>query len=119
MSTSSPADFVERDALDRLSRVNDPASLHAAVLALVMNADSERAKQAWMFETGTLAIADDVRTDVLRLSGATRLPCLEALLERMHALPATDRRALLQATRRVVAAQGPVQPIDRLHWLLM
>ena len=117
--TTSPADLAERDALERLSRVNGAASLQAAVLALVMNTDSERAQQAWMFETGSLAIAGDVRSDVLSLSGATRLPCLEALLDRVHVLPQAERRALLQATRRIVAAQGPVQPLDRLHWLLM
>jgi hypothetical protein len=113
------SDHEERDALDRLSRVQGDASLRAAVLALLMNSDSERAQEAWMYETAPLVIADDVRADVQCLTGATRLPCLEALLDRVRELPKAQRRALLQATRRVVAAQGPVQPLDRLHWLLM
>ncbi len=109
----------ERDALDRLSRVHGEGSLRSAVLALVMEPEHEATRQARRHETGGVAGAAGLRADVARLSPASRVPVLEALLGRMRQLPAADRRALLQASRRVMAAHTPLRPLDRLHWFLM
>lgn len=110
---------LEREALARMSRVHGPAELHAAILALVTPVDSVDSFVAWTTETQASATAAVLRGDVTLLTDATRLPCLEALLARMHGMPKAQRRALLESTRRVVAAFSPLRPIDRLHWLLM
>lgn len=110
---------LEREALARLSRVQGPAELHAAILALITPVDSVPSFVAWTQETQVAQNAAVLRQDVTALSDAARLPCLEALLDRMREQPKEDRRLLLVSTRRVVAAFSPLRPIDRLHWLLM
>ena len=112
-------DQLEIEALARLSRVHGPAELHAAILALITPPDSVASFVAWTAETQACANAAVLRGEITQLSDATRLPCLEVLLERMRALPKEDRRVLLESTRRVVAAISPLRPIDRLHWLFM
>ncbi len=113
----------ERDALDHLSRVHGEAGLFAAVLALVGqlagSASALAVFTAWRTETKGIAEAERLAADVAWLSAASRLPCLELLLDRVRNQPKTARRALLQATRRVMAAHSPLRPVDRLHWLLM
>ena len=113
----------EHEALDRLSRVHGEAGLFAAVQALVgqfaNNASALAVYEAWRTETQGMATAQGVAADVALLSPATRLPCLEALLDRVRLQPKPARRTLLQATRRVMAANAPLRPVDRLHWLLM
>ena len=115
----TPAELAQRDALDRLSRVHGEGGLRAAALALVAEAGNTAALHAWAHETEDVASADAVQADVGQLSPAARLPCLEALLDRVGALPKPERRVLLQATRRVMVAQAPARPVDRLVWLLM
>lgn len=110
---------LEREALARLSRVQGPHELHAAILALITPVDSVASFVAWTSETQHAANAAVLRQDVTALSDASRLPCLEALLDRMRTQSKEDRRTLLVSTRRVVAAFSPLRPIDRLHWLLM
>lgn len=110
---------LERLALARLSRIRGPASLHAAILALITPPHSVPSFVAWTSETQACPTAPILRQDVAQLSDASRLPCLEALLQRMRGCPADDRRTLLESTRRVVAAISPLRPLDRLHWLLM
>lgn len=109
----------QREALDRLSRVHGEASLRATLLALVMDPEAEAAAQAWQRETGDVPTAADLRDDAQSLDERQRLPAVEALLDRLRALPKAQRRPLLQAYRRVMAARGPVRPIDRLQWLQM
>lgn len=110
---------LEREALSRLSRVQGPAELHAAILALITPVDSVPSFVAWTTETQDTPTAAVLRQDVTALTDAARLPCLEALLDRMRTQSKADRRTLLESTRRVVAAFSPLRPIDRLHWLLM
>jgi hypothetical protein len=112
-------DQLELEALARLSRVQGPGELHAAILALITPADSVGSFVAWTAETQRCATAAVLRGEITQITDATRLPCFERLLERMRALPKEDRRALLESTRRVVAAFSPLRPIDRLHWLFM
>ncbi|HJV59791.1 MAG TPA: hypothetical protein VJ743_02540 [Albitalea sp.] len=117
MSVPDPVD--ERDALARLARVRGPTELQATILALITPADSVPSFVAWTAETRSCANAAVLREDVTRLSDATRLPCLEIMLDRMRGFSKDERRSLLESTRRVVAAITPLRPLDRLHWLLM
>jgi len=109
----------EREALARLSRVQGPRELRAAILALISPADSVPSYLVWTRETTSSSDASLLRQDVMRLSEGARLPCLEALLARMRLSLKDDRRDLLRSTRRVMAAQSPLRPLDRLHWLVI
>lgn len=109
----------EREAAARLARVNGPGELHAAILALLLTPGSQRERRAWREETKGLSSADALRQDVKTLGPALRLPWLEALLARLARAPLAERQALVEATRRVMTADGLVRPIDRLHWLLL
>jgi hypothetical protein len=110
---------LERDALARLSRVQGPGQLRATILALIAPADNAASFVCWTEETQDAATAAVLREDVMQLTDAARLPCLEAMLQRMRACSKDDRRRLLESTRRVMAAFSPLRPIDRLHWLAM
>ncbi len=121
---TAPASVDVHDALARLSRVHGPAGLTAGVLSLVarLHPESVQAaalRAAWRAETRATPSAEAIDADVALLSAAAHLPCLEAMLERARGGPKDDRRALLQATRRVMAARLPTPPIDRLLWLAM
>ena len=109
----------EAAAVDHLSRVHGALGLHAAVLALQLPAGSRRAARAWQAETAATPEAAALRAHIDGLSPAARLPWLDVLLLRMRAQPLASRQALLESTRRVMAARGVVRPLDRLHWLLM
>lgn len=107
----------QRDALDRLSRVHGEGGLRATLLALLM--DGEAAAAVWQRETVDVPLAHDLLDDAQCLDERQRLPAVEALLDRVRALPKAQRRPLLHSYRRVMAARGPVRPIDRLQWLQM
>lgn len=109
----------EHESLSRLSGVHGSRELSAVILALIMAAGSEASHAAWARETEGLPEAEALSKDACALGEAARLPCLEALLKRMGSLPRSDRRTLLEATRRVMAAHQPMRPLDRLHWLAM
>ena len=109
----------ERDAADRLSRVQGAGELHATLLALLMPPGSKRALRAWQAETATARGVDSLRLHAASLSGAARLPWFELLLTRMATQPLAARQELLQSTRRLMGARGVARPIDRLHWLAM
>lgn len=109
----------EREAIDRLSRLNGPGELRAAILALLATPGSRRERRAWQDETAGLSTAREVRDDIKKLGPATRLPWLDLLLGRVAKAPLPDRQHLMAAARRVMAADGQIRPIDRLHLLLM
>jgi len=109
----------EREAIERLSRINGPGELRATILALLLTPGSQRERRAWRDETKGLSTADALRSEVKKLGPAVRLPWLEALLMRLSRAPLLDRQTLMESARRVMAADGQVRPIDRLHLLLM
>lgn len=109
----------EREALDRLARMNGPGELRAAILALLLTPGSARERRAWQEETSGLSTARSVREEIKKLGPAVRLPWLDQLLGRVARAPLTDRQNLLASARRVMSADGQIRPIDRLHWLLM
>jgi len=91
---------VQRDALDRLSRVHGEGGLRATLLALVMDGDAEAASAVWQRETADVPTAHGLREDVQCLDERSRLPTVEALLDRVRALPKAQRRPLLRSYRR-------------------
>ena len=109
----------EASAIDHLSRLHGALGLHAAVLALLLPGESRRAVRAWQAETTATPNAAVLRAHIECLSSAARLPWLDVLLLRMRGQALASRQALLESTRRVMAARGVVRPLDRLHWLLM
>jgi len=109
----------EREAIDRLSRLNGPGELRATILALLLTPGSQRERRAWQDETRGLSTAQALRAEVKKLGPAVRLPWLENLLARVARAPLLDRQTLMESARRVMAADGQVRPIDRLHLLLM
>ena len=115
----APSPQRQRDAADRLSRVQGARELHAVLLALLLPPGSKRALRAWRIETTSTPGADALREHAADLSGAARLPWFELLLARMAEQPLESRHELLQASRRVMGARGVARPIDRLHWLTM
>jgi len=115
----APSPQSQRDAADRLSRVQGARELHAVLLALLLPPGSKRALRAWRIETASTPDADALRDHAANLSGAARLPWFERLLARMAEQPLESRDELLQASRRVMGARGVARPIDRLHWLAM
>ena len=112
-------DTDEREAIDRLSRLNGPGELRATILALLLTPGSQRERRAWRDETKGLSTADALRGEVKKLGPAVRLPWLETLLGRVAQAPLLDRQTLMESARRVMAADGQVRPIDRLHLLLL
>ena len=110
---------LEQAGADHLSRLHGALELQAAVLALLLPVDSQRAARAWQVETETTPNAQAVLEHVTQLPHAARLPWFETLVSRMRGQPQAARQALLESTRRVMAARGVVRPIDRLHWLAM
>lgn len=109
----------ERDAVERLVRLNGALELQAAVLALLLPRGSQRALRAWRIESAGAPEAEAVREQIDALSGPARLPMFEQLVSRLRGQPLETRQALLEATRRVMGARGVLRPIDRLHWLAM
>lgn len=113
------ASDAEGEAVDRLSRVHGVSEVRAALLAMLVVPDSHRSQRAWQIETVETPTVGPLLGTVRQLSGATRLPWFDRLLERMARHPLEARRDLLQASRRVMGARGVVRPLDRLHWLAM
>jgi hypothetical protein len=109
----------EREAFATLSRVHGPGELRATVLALLLTPGSQRERRAWQDETRGLSTAKALRDTTKHLSRASRLPWLERLLQRLAGGPLGDRQSLVEAARRVMAADGQIRPIDRLHWLAL
>ena len=102
-------DSDEREAIERLSRLNGPGELRATILALLLTPGSQRERRAWRDETKGLSSADALRGEVKKLGPAVRLPWLEALLKRVSRAPLTDRQHLMESARRVMAADGQVR----------
>jgi Zn-dependent protease with chaperone function len=109
----------EREALGRIARWQGPGERRAAVLGLLVKPDEVREWRAWEAETAGIAVAPAVRAELQQLTHATRLPVWEALLRRSAASALPERRALVQAARRIMTADGQVSPLDRLRWLVM
>jgi len=109
----------EREASDRLTSLKGSVELRATVLALLLTPGSQRERRAWQTETRGLSTARAWHETIKQLSHASRLPWFERLLTRAATAPIGDRQSLVEAARRVMAADGQIRPIDRLHWLVL
>jgi len=109
----------DRERHRHLNELHGPGELHASVLALLLTPGSRHELLAWEKETSEIRAAARVLEDVQGLSRAEALPWLETLLERLAKAPLLQRQALLEAARRLMAADGQVRPTDRLRWLLL
>jgi hypothetical protein len=109
----------DRERHRHLNTLQGPGELHAAVLALLLTPGSRLEMGAWATETRDITVAARVLEDVQSLSRAEALPWLETLLERLAKMPTAQRQALLEAARRLMAADGHVRTQDRLRWLLL
>lgn len=116
---AAPSADEEREALDRLDRVQGPGGMKAALLALLLVADQPGRLRAWREETILVLDAETIGTDVSRLTPRTRLPLFELLLARLGGTPLKERQQLLRSARRILTAAQPGLPIDRLMWLAM
>lgn len=115
-----PAAPTAAPSTDRLLQAIGPGELRCALLALLLPRGSRRALASWQVEALELTPhANPLRDEAQALPSAARLPWFERLLVRMAGQPASERKALLESTRRVVSARGAVQAIDTLHWLVM
>jgi len=116
---SQTEEALQREIAQRLTRLNGPGELRAALLAMVRTRGSARELQAWREHTQGLANAEAVRADIGALAPDARLPWFEVLVDRLKDHPAGDRRGLVEAARNVMAADGKVRPRDRLLWLAL
>jgi len=119
---TKPADAPddERRAIwQRLSQLHGPGELRAALLALVRTPGSGRELQAWREHTQGVATAESIRNDIRALGADARLPWFELLADRLKGHSASDRHGLVEAARKVMAADGKVRPQDRLLWLAL
>lgn len=106
----------------RLRQLQDwqhPDDLCALVLALVQNPDSTREARAWAEEVQGSPQAPMLPDLLLRLPRDARLPLLEWAAKALATQPSERRAELLRSARRVMSADGRVQPMDRMRWLLI
>jgi hypothetical protein len=109
----------QRAITQRLSRLQGPGELRAALLALVRTPGSGRELQAWREHTQGVATADAIRNDIRALGADARLPWFEVLCDRLKRRSAAEHHSLVEAARKVMAADGKVRPQDRLLWLAL
>jgi hypothetical protein len=109
----------QRAIWQRLSQLQGPGELRAALLALVRTPGSGRELQAWREHTKGIASAEVIRNDIRELGVDARLPWFELLADRLKRHSAADRHGLVEAARNVMAADGKVRPQDRLLWLAL
>jgi hypothetical protein len=114
----SPAQVLQarRERQGRLGRLAGPGECSAALLALLLTG-SKRERMVWFDECQQVAGHERILQDVAELTGPERAPWMERLAARMARESADDRRNLLRAARRVMAADGVTSPRDRLRWL--
>jgi len=119
VSGRSAADFEARERRQRLARLHGPAQLRCAVLAWMQRTGSEREREIWLKASGDIADAARVYDDIHALLPAERLPWFELLVRRAARGSLDERRALVEAARRLMAADRAVGPRDRLRWLAL
>jgi Zn-dependent protease with chaperone function len=107
----------DRDALDRLRRLSGPTEQRLAVLALMMDPANAREHKLWRQQAEGLPHAERILQDVMALQPPRRVPEFERLTAQMARDPITQRRAVVEAGRDLLRADGRVSPRDRLWWL--
>ncbi len=109
----------ERDALGRLQRLSGPTELRLSVLALMMNNGNEREAKLWRRAAEGIHHAEQILSDVAKLSPNRRVIEFERLTQQIAAGSIEERRALVEAGRDLLRSDGRVSPRDRLWWLTL
>lgn len=112
---ADPVDAAQRRA--RLNQLAGPGQLHAAVLALLLSPGRVRELAVWKEESTGTAGTQAIRVDVQALAPGECLPWIERLVRRIAKGPLPERQRLLRAARRLMAADGRTDALDRLRWL--
>lgn len=116
---ADPPGDEHRAIRQRLSQLQGPGELRAALLALVRTPGSGRELQAWREHSQGIGSAEAIGNDIRALGAEARLPWFELLADRLKRHSAAERHGLVEAARKVMAADGKVRPQDRLLWLAL
>jgi hypothetical protein len=110
-----PVALAQRRA--RWAQIAGPGQLHAAVLALLLSPGRKRERAVWKQECDTTPGAKAIRDEALAIDPRERLPWIEFFSRRVAQGPMEQRQQLLRAARRLMAADGRTDAMDRLRWL--
>ena len=113
----SPPD--DADAVGRIRRLAGPREKRMAVLALMMSAGNRDEHQLWLRLAEGLTHAQQILDDAQTLRPARLVPEFERLCHSIATDALSDRRALVEAGRDLLKADGRVSPRDRLWWLAL
>ncbi|MDE2402291.1 MAG: M48 family metalloprotease [Burkholderiales bacterium] len=114
---TGPADDTEN--LGRLRRLTGPREKRLTVLALMMSDHNPAEDELWQRLADGLTHAAQVRSDVQALWPQRRLPEFERLCKDIAGDPLSERRALVEAARDLLRADGRVSARERLWWLAL
>jgi Zn-dependent protease with chaperone function len=109
----------DADCLARLRRLTGPREKRMIVLALMMSAGNHDEHQLWHRLAEGLTHARQILDDVQGLSPERLVPEFERLCRDIATDPLPERRALVEAARDLLKADGRVSPLDRLWWLAL
>jgi Zn-dependent protease with chaperone function len=118
-SHQPPPDPDDTDCLGRLQRLAGPREKRMAVLALMMSAGNRDEHKLWHDLALGLTHAQQILDDVQGLRPERLVPEFERLCKSIAADPLSERRALVEAARDLLKADGRVSPRDRLWWLAL
>lgn len=109
----------DTECVGRLRRLGGPREKRMAVLALMMSAGNRDEHKLWLRLAEGLTQAQQILDDVQGLRPDRLVPEFERLCKSIAGDPISDRRALVEAARDLLKADGRVSPRDRLWWLAL
>jgi len=117
--TLRPAAPDDAECIGRLRRLAGPREKRMAVLALMMSAGNRDEHKLWLRLAEGLTHAQQILDDVQGLRPERLVPEFERLCKSIAGDPISERRALVEAGRDLLKADGRVSPRDRLWWLAL
>jgi hypothetical protein len=109
----------ERERLQRLRSLGEPAAWRAAVLALMLTPHSDAELRAWWERARDVPVALQLFDDVARLWPAQRLPWFEHFARLLAPGPVAQRHELIGTARSLLTADGVVSSMDQLRWIAL
>lgn len=100
----------------RLALLHGPLERRCGVLAALLTPGDAAQGARWMRMADALPHAGRILADMGALPPADRLGARDALLTRMAAAPAGERRALIVAARRLLGGPGHPRALDVLRY---
>lgn len=101
----------------RWMQIAGPGQLHAVVLGLLLTPKRKRERAVWEQECADTPGAAAIRDEALAIDPRERMPWIEFFSRRVGQGPVPQRQELLRAARRLMAADGRTDVLDRLRWL--